>query len=181
MKLFILPIMCAAVSLLTLCANGVQAQVSIAPVSVTASITQGATLTFTADVTNTSNTALTLGGDNINFLTQAGPTELGPNSDPAFLSLDDAPFTPNVTPVTLAANTTQTFTFYNLSAGAAATPGTYTGYFVLQDDTQNDLTGGTQNFSFTVLAAAPEPAGWAALVIGAGMLGAVAVRRRRIA
>ncbi len=181
MKLHSLAAFCAATTFAALCATGAHAQVSISPASVTATIMEGSTLTFTANVTNTSGANITLGGDNANFLTQpmASQTEFGPPTSPFTLALDDTPYL-SMLPVTLAAGATQTFTLYNLTAGLAAVPGTYTGYFVLQDDSQNDLAGGTQNFSFTVspLASAPEPAGWVALLVGAGTLGIVGVRRR---
>lgn len=181
MKRFSLVMLGATATLLALSAPGAHAQVSYSPTTVVSTIMEGTTLTFTASITNTSAASVTLGGDNINISTIpfGGQAEAGAPSSILTLAVDDTPY--DGFGVTLGAGATQTVTLYAVTAGLAAIPGTYTGYFDLQDINENDL--GVQNFSFTVspLAAAPEPGGWVALLVGSGTLSVLALRRRRTA
>ena len=121
--------------------------------------TPGQTVSLNAMVQNLFSTSFYFLGDNANFTSAAGPTEIGPPTSNLTVALDDTPFagsggSPGFPPP-LAAGEKRQMPLANIFVGQNATPGTYNGYFTIQGNTDPNgvaLDQVTQNFQLTVQA-----------------------------
>lgn len=134
----------------------------------------GQTVFLTATLQNQSSNTIFFTGDNINFLTAAGPVEFGPPTLTTTVALDDSPFTGSPTPdfpSPLNPNETRTLTLGQFFVGSDATTGSYSGYFTIQGGTDPDSNGDlvTQDFVLNVSASAvPENLSWIPLGLMTG-------------
>ncbi len=148
--------------------------------------TPGQTLSLSATVQNLFSSAFYFLGDNPNFTSGPGPTEIGTPTSSLTVALDDTPFAGTPTapafPPPLAASEQRVIPLANIFVGQNATPGTYTGYFTIQGNTDpngaaNDQA--TENFQLTITAA-PIPETSTLLSLGLlTMFGAWNFRRAR--
>ncbi len=122
--------------------------------------TKGQTLSLSAAVKNLFSSSFYFLGDNANFTSMAGPTEIGPPTSNLTVALDDTPFVSPDFPAPLASNEQRVIPLANIFVGQNATPGTYAGYFTIQGNTDPNgvvLDQVTENFQITVNSSAvPE-------------------------
>lgn len=137
-------------------------------------------LSLLSPVTGYPGNTLSVTGTIVAPTTNSGVVYL--NSDALTLSgsflLDDSPFILNA-PLTMAPGTTYTAALFNVTILPAASEGTYTGFFtILGGDGSNpsalNALSNTASFDVRVV---PEPT--TVLVLGAGLAGLAASRRRK--